>query len=1190
MARAVVDGNQRGGGAGKSGGQTTMNPTREELLFQLALTKSAAERAEFLDRECGEDKALRARLNALLVAHDAPDELPSAPAVKATIKLDMSEAPDEAVGQTLGRYKLMERLGEGGCGVVYVAEQTVPVRRRVALKVIKLGMDTKAVVARFEAERQALAMMDHPNIAKVLDAGTTDVGRPFFVMELVRGIRITDYCDQNNLSTKERLELFIKICQAIQHAHQKGIIHRDIKPSNILVTLHDGVPVPKVIDFGIAKATEGRLTDATVYTQLHQFIGTPAYMSPEQAEMSGLDIDTRSDIYSLGVLLYELLAGSTPFDGKELMSLGIDAMRKTIREKEPVRPSTRFATLKGEDLTTTAKRRATDKSELMHDLKGDLDWIVMRCLEKDRTRRYDTATGLAADIKRHLNNEAVVARPPSTAYKFQKAFRRNKIVFAAGTAIAIALLFGIIASTWQSMRATRAKHEALAAKEQAVAAQASESVQRQKAEANAQQALAAQAEETKLRQQAEAAEHAARQRAYASDMNVAAQAFAGNNLGRALDLLNRQRPQPGQKDLRGWEWRYLWQQTRSDALFTLGQEASEVFSLAVSPDSSLLAAGMRDQGGLAVWDLRTRQVLTHLVNKEQVVRAAFSPTDPLLAITSYTVPASGPPQATLRLWNTATRQMVAELPLDAECMGLAFAKDGRTLVTATASGTKGKMTLWRMPVSTQLTNYPSQQYQFEVGTGFAATPDLSLAAYGAPDANGHARISVMDLHTGRELWTTVAAKVPLITALAFSPDGKTLASGAGFADSDIHLWDVATGRETGTLAGHGSWVSSLVFSPDGKKLTSSSADQTIRIWDMASQKCVDVLRGHRQEIWSLARLPDDKTLVSGGKDGTICFWDTSVAHPHQPRITVPAQNIINYNFAPDGHSLLTLDQRGQVAQWSGVDFSQQTSLLEMGTKIFSSDFSLDGRFLAFFGTNGTIQVWNPSQRVLLHQLTNDTGRVYGLNFLADGKKLMTVSMSDSVFHELDLTTGLEIQSWPAPASLILGWAVALTPDEHSFMAIGSSGAVFRNLVDQSQTKPDLNFLEPCGAIFSPDGKLLAVADQMGFARVLDAATWRTVATAGGFLNAPHGIWFSPDGKRLAIASDDNEAVRLCDTESWQDVFTLEAPGTGFGGVEFFPDNNTIAWVNQTTAYIWRAPSWAEINAAEAQEKAAVPQP
>src|SRR5271155_3281917 len=312
-------------------------------------------------------------------------------------------------------------------------------------------------------------MMDHPNIAKVFDAGATDTGRPYFVMELVRGIPITDYCDQNNLPPVQRLNLFIDVCHAIQHAHQKGVIHRDIKPSNILVTLHDGVPVPKVIDFGIAKATEGRLTDATVYTQLHQFIGTPAYMSPEQAEMSGLDIDTRSDIYSLGVLLYELLAGSTPFDPQELMSQGIEAMRKTIREKEPVRPSTRFATLKGEELTTTAKRRSADTSKLLHQLKGDLDWIVMKCLEKDRTRRYETANGLAADLKRHLADEPVLARPPSAAYKFQKAFRRNKLVFAAGVSVAAALLLGIIVSTWQSVRATRAKQEALAAQAQAVA-------------------------------------------------------------------------------------------------------------------------------------------------------------------------------------------------------------------------------------------------------------------------------------------------------------------------------------------------------------------------------------------------------------------------------------------------------------------------------------------------------------------------------------------------------------------------------------------------------------------------------------------------------------------------------------------------------------------------------------------------
>jgi serine/threonine protein kinase/tetratricopeptide (TPR) repeat protein len=481
-----------------------MNSNREAALFALALEKPAAERNAFLKVVCGDDAALCQRLEVLLAAHDKPEGplAEAMPAAPATMKIEFSEPlPDEAIGQTIGRYKIREKVGEGGCGVVYVAEQTEPVRRRVALKVIKLGMDTKQVVARFEAERQALAMMDHPNIAKVLDAGTTEKGRPYFIMELVRGIRITDYCDQANLSTKERLDLFIKVCQAIQHAHQKGIIHRDIKPSNILVTLHDGVPVPKVIDFGIAKATEGRLTDATVYTQLHQFIGTPAYMSPEQAEMSGLDIDTRSDIYSLGVLLYELLAGSTPFDGQELMSQGIDAMRKTIREKEPVRPSTKLSqtlvaadkvgrvaprapasgelaskdgahgvtrpTTQSEEEVRASSRRLLRLKETITLLKGDLDWIVMKCLEKDRTRRYETANGIAADLKRHLNNEPVTARPPSKLYEFQKTVRRHKVGFAATAAIMVILGFGILASAWQAVRATRAQAQAEVEKQRA---------------------------------------------------------------------------------------------------------------------------------------------------------------------------------------------------------------------------------------------------------------------------------------------------------------------------------------------------------------------------------------------------------------------------------------------------------------------------------------------------------------------------------------------------------------------------------------------------------------------------------------------------------------------------------------------------------------------------------------------------
>jgi serine/threonine protein kinase len=440
---------------------------QEETIFGKTIQLPPEQRADYLKEVCGSDEQLRERVEALLLAHEQTNALlenpPSALPAKTFMVTPAMIQSTENAGDRIGRYKLLQKIGEGGCGVVYMADQEQPVRRRVALKVIKLGMDTKSVIARFEAERQALALMDHPNIAKVLDAGATEAGRPYFVMELVRGIRITDYCDQNNLTTPERLALFNQVCNAIQHAHQKGIIHRDIKPSNILVTLHDGVPVPKVIDFGIAKATQGRLTDQTLFTAFEQFIGTPAYMSPEQAEMSGLDIDTRSDIYSLGVLLYELLTGQTPFDASELMRAGLDEMRRTIREQEPARPSTRLSTMLNADLTSIAKHRQAEPAKLTNLIRGDLDWIVMKALEKDRTRRYETANGLAADIQRHLQNEPVVARPPSNLYRFQKLIRRNKLAFVAVSAVTAALLMGLGLSTWMFFKEKEARQRAVAA-------------------------------------------------------------------------------------------------------------------------------------------------------------------------------------------------------------------------------------------------------------------------------------------------------------------------------------------------------------------------------------------------------------------------------------------------------------------------------------------------------------------------------------------------------------------------------------------------------------------------------------------------------------------------------------------------------------------------------------------------------
>jgi len=469
-----------------------------ELFNEARARRSAEAREAYLTAACGGDAALRRQVEVLLQAHAQAGDFLKPPSD------DSQEG--EGPGTVIGRYKLCEKLGEGGFGVVYMAAQEEPVRRRVALKIVKLGMDTRQIIARFEAERQALALMDHPNIAKVLDAGATETGRPYFVMELVRGVKLTDYCDEHRLSTEERLNLFVQVCHAIQHAHQKGVIHRDIKPSNILVTVNDGMPVPKVIDFGIAKAIGPQLTDKTVFTAFEQFIGTPAYVSPEQAVVTSLDIDTRSDIYALGVLLYELLTSYTPFEQRQLVAAGLDEMRRIIREQEPARPSTRLSTLTDPERTTVARRRHSEPPQLVHLVRGDLDWIVMKCLEKDRDRRYETANGLAADVARHLRDEPVVARPPSLVDRLQKSFRRHRLLFTTTVALGLALLLAVLVSTWQTIlalvlgasvgtwqavRATRAARREAAARLQAdQAARVAES-QKERAEKEAQRAVAA---------------------------------------------------------------------------------------------------------------------------------------------------------------------------------------------------------------------------------------------------------------------------------------------------------------------------------------------------------------------------------------------------------------------------------------------------------------------------------------------------------------------------------------------------------------------------------------------------------------------------------------------------------------------------------------------------------------------------
>ena len=472
-------------------------PSRAREIFVDLINHVPPEKWEVqLPIACGYDEQLQVRVRDLLAAHAEPGSFLEEPVTAPSDVPALTEIhhpTEQQTGGTIDHYKLLQEIGEGGMGVVYMAEQTEPIHRKVALKIIKAGMDSRQVIARFEAERQALALMDHHNIARVLDAGTTDQGRPYFVMELVKGMPITEYCDRNQLTPRERLELFIPVCQAIQHAHQKGIIHRDIKPSNVMVTLYDGRPVPKVIDFGIAKATEQRLTERTLFTELGQIVGTMEYMSPEQAEVNQLDVDTRSDIYSLGALLYELLTGTTPITKEQLREAGYTEMLRTIREVEPPKPSTRLSQ-SVETLPSISTVRKTEPTKLSRLLRGDLDWIVMKSLEKDRTRRYETANGMAADIERYLREEAIEARPPSASYKLQKFARRNKALLATSLVIAATLLIASVISTWSAIRTARALVEVEQQRNQKELARQEAVTKRQEAQAARQEA-----EEERLR-------------------------------------------------------------------------------------------------------------------------------------------------------------------------------------------------------------------------------------------------------------------------------------------------------------------------------------------------------------------------------------------------------------------------------------------------------------------------------------------------------------------------------------------------------------------------------------------------------------------------------------------------------------------------------------------------------------------
>lgn len=1147
-------------------------PHHESEIFAKAVGMAAGDGVAYLARACGEDVEMFRRLEELLRAHEKIGDFLEQPASAPGADGSELSAAEEHEHQ-VGRYRLLETIGEGGCGVIYLAEQQEPIRRQVALKIIKPGMDTKAVIARFEVERQALALMDHPGIAKVFDAGETKSGRPYFVMELIRGIKITEYCDRNSLTTEERLKLFMQVCEAVQHAHQKGVIHRDLKPSNILVTATpEGTAQPAVIDFGIAKATnELRLTDKTLFTSVEMLIGTPAYMSPEQTAFTSVDVDTRSDIYSLGVLLYELLTGSTPFDAGELLRLGIDEVRRAIRGQEPPRPSVRLGKMTGETLAGVARHRQTEPRTLIGSLRGDLDWIVMKCLEKDRGRRYATANGLAFDIKRHLSHKPVDARPPSTAYLFQKAIRRNKLAYGAATAVLAALVAGTVMSTWQLIQARKAQRETEVARQN-------------------EQRLLAKALTSEKNAQAQAL--FARRTAYSSDMNVAEEALKENNLRRARELLDRHRPKPGEPDLRDWEWRYLWSQTRADPheVFNAGPRWS-TRPLSFSPDGRTLLREFN--GRLLLTDVASRRLVLERPNASLPVfanrtgrvacvsRAPSGKGD----VISILDPGTGEEIPLVRYLNLT--QWIGFTPDDRMLLSVSVRPDTVRTEESPAEliawdAVTGKL-LWQRTIGGRPAWMRWRPYVLSAdGTAFAA-------------ALPHGRVQVLNTKDGSERFTiTVTEELPICVQI--SPDSRTLLTGAGYSDASIRLWDARNGEPRGTLEGHSAYVTDLQFTPDGSGLISASADQTIRLWEWPGRHPAGVLRAHLDEVEGLAVAPDGGMLASRCRDGSIFLWDLN--HRSNSRGYTALQGRLRpgpntAQFTPDSRAIVGLELSGGVAVWDAETGGEIRRLPIVSTNK-SSGISPDAKWIITSDDQRrSLSVWDATNGMEHKRLEFDDPRPNWCDwkFINEGSRLVTVSGSpaNALLEIWDTRSWQRLDSRPLRYTTLLDYSTNFAPKSFAVpntYAVMADG-VFRffNIarLDQAPRVFSSGLLANDWAD-SSDGRL-AAAESSGLVRVWDVATLQPLVSLKSFRLSAHSVIFSPDGRRLAAGSNGGEAVRLWDTVTWQEVLTLNGVGSRISGVKFSPDGRHLLAINDAgLAHLWTAPSWQEIAEEEARAR------
>jgi WD40 repeat protein/serine/threonine protein kinase len=1185
-------------------------------LFGRALEiSSPAARAAYLDEACIGSASLRAEVDGLLQAHDQAGSFlkhPGPAAANTTAGATAVEGP----GTRIGPYKLLQQIGEVGMGAVYMAEQEQPLRRRVALKIIKPGMDSAQVIARFEVERQALALMDHENIARVLDAGETPPAyaggspRPYFVMELVHGVPITTYCDANKLSPRQRLELFVPVCQAIQHAHQKGVIHRDLKPSNVLVTLHDGKPVPKVIDFGVAKATEQRLTERTLFTQYGTIVGTLEYMAPEQAELSGLGVDTRSDVYALGVLLYELLTGTTPLERSRLREAAYDEMLRLIREEEPPRPSRRIST-SGDRLATISAERNTEPAQLSRLVCGELDWVVMRCLEKDRTRRYDAAGSLARDIQRYLADEPVEACPPTAGYRLRKFARKNRKVLATAVAFAALLLLGVAASAWQAVRATEAEGVAQANERQADA-NAAQARDKEK-EAN-EQRDEAQRQRDRLKELNDkllATQARLRSTLYAAQMNLAQRAWEDADVPRVRELLRQQLPGPEEPDLRSFEWQYLSRLCYSDlpllTLTTRGAVQPPRVSFSRDGkhliDLSLSATG----GAMTVWDAQTFQELRTVALS--TVHVVLSPDGKRIASVADHIERANGGACGGRGAATWTFRTVK----------VCDAETGQELLPPLPAGGDSKFD----------------------GVGVVFSPDGGLLAHirSKQDEKGRfvsSEVVVWDALSGKELITLKGGggpgivlgrpDYPLDPGMGFSPDGKRLASSRSRQDetgkvvsSEGIVWDVRTGKELHALKGHTDRVESVNFLAGGKRLVSRSDDHAVKVWDAETGgelfglkeqghlyvspdgkrlvttageneargrmtvrdaqtgQVIFTLQGHTDRVREVAFSADSKRLASSSEDQTLRVWDLQTG---QEIRTLRGQTG-GVVLSPDAKRLLSKSAR-TVKVWdvqSEQKEPQTRTFKGVGRPGRSAVFSSDLTRLAG-ASDKTVKVWDTrTGEEILTVKGQHSNSVTCVTLSADGKRLASGDTNrgpggnpvPGVVKVWDARDGQELRILPEQAN-----ELALSPDGDR-LATAAEGTV---KVWDLKTRQVLFTLKEFGGqafsfslnvmAFSPDGTRLATigrsqaafgpnGERQGMqavhAIVWDAATGKEVLTLPG--KPCRKVTFSPDGKRLATFGTRNWfdwTITLWDAQTGQELRTLK----DVGNVAISPDGKRLA--------------------------------